>query len=81
MEFDCELVLFVRRLKTSDAIIYCPKCNISNVKSLAAALDYLKFYLPPIKGHIQAAMGLRVKLNCCIRKVRLDKNKMLREIS
>ncbi|KAI9740047.1 MAG: polyketide synthase [Claussenomyces sp. TS43310] len=54
-----ELASFVHRLQSSGATVYCPKCDIADVESLTAVLDYCRANMPPIRGCIQAAMELR----------------------
>lgn len=54
------LVSFVDELRASGAIIYCPRCDISQPSSVAAVIDYCRANMPPIKGCIQAATVYRV---------------------
>lgn len=53
---------FVGKLQKAGAVVYCPKCDVSDPESLAAVVKYCKTNMPPIKGCIQAAMELRVRL-------------------
>lgn len=53
---------FVSKLQSTGAVVYCPKCDVSDPESLAAVVKYCRMNMPPIKGCIQAAMELRVCL-------------------
>lgn len=57
------LLSFVEELRRGGATIYSPRCNIANAASVQEVVAYCEAHLPPIKGCIQAAMDIRVRLH------------------
>lgn len=49
-------------LKSKGATVVCPAADVTDAAALRKALDDVSAKLPPVKGCIQAAMVLKVRL-------------------
>lgn len=49
-------------LKSKGVTVFCPAADVTDAAALRKALDDVSAKLPPVKGCIQAAMVLKVRI-------------------